>query len=63
MRFQYSGFVILFHLGPFLGTPAMNWIKLKSRFVCVCVFVFVYCHVLFFKERVSFKAYELPSFC
>ena len=48
MRFKFSGFMILFHLGPFLGTLAMNWIKLKSVFVCICVFVFVYYHILFF---------------
>lgn len=51
MRFKFSGFMILFHLGPFLGTLAMNWIKLKSVFVCICVFVFVYYHILFFKEK------------
>lgn len=53
MRFKFSGFMILLHVGPFLGTLAMNWIKLNSMFVCICVFVCVYCHILFFFLRKS----------
>lgn len=51
MRFKFSGFMILLHVGPFLGTLAMNWIKLNSMFVCICVFVCVYCHILFFFKK------------
>lgn len=45
---EFQFYDISLKRGPFLGTPAMIWIKINCVLVYMCVFVFTNIHILFF---------------